>query len=170
MEISYELENLDYVVSAEVASRSRRGVFLFDVLVAGTSIVTGLICFGFKHFLLGVLLPVLTWFYVLKRVHGWRTVRLPEELKHEKDIITVRFLEQTLEYQTLTGLIKMEWGTFSHYVEDENYFLLITREHKLFYIIPQRAFADEQQRSAARRYFAKITNSAPAVPPIAEPR
>ena len=169
VEISYELRLEDYVDSATLAARGRRAVFIFDALVAGSSLIGGLVCCGLRYFLVGALLLFLSWFFLIKRIYGWRTPRLPKELEHEKDSITVRFSEQALEYQNIDLHLRAEWKEFSHYLEDANYFIAVFRAWKTFWTIPKRAFTDEQQLRDARRYLESIKNSAPPVPPIAQP-
>ncbi len=181
MEINYELENGDYVDSSFRASKSNPSVFVLDVLVTFSLFIAGILCciFGFEYFeigalligslVMGVLLIVLGCFYMDKRIYGWKPLGISAELAREKDAITLRLSEESLEYETLEDNSQVAWKLFSNFLEDDFRFLLIFRDAKVFLVVPKRAFGDEQQIEKARRYFKIITTSRPIPPPIAKP-
>lgn len=166
MEIKYELYNSDYVDSAAAASRSRMAVFIAQVLLAGCSFVGGVTCCVTGYFLPAVVLLFLSWFFVIKRIYGWATVRHPHKMDPDKDKDEViLFLRQDgLEYQHPVTNLQARWNDFSHFLEDDLRFLLIFRRQRVFLIVPKRAFCDQHQLEHARRYFEIITNSTPTFP------
>ncbi|RYX80627.1 YcxB family protein [bacterium] len=169
MEVTYELEGRDYVDSSALAARQKLTVFIFDVLFTASLFVVCAICFGLRHFAIGILLAVVGWCYMIKRIYSWKTLRLSKESAHERDIITLKFSEEDLEYKTRTTTFRSQWQSFSHIIEDGSRFLLILRGQRIFLIVPKRAFVNEQCMNEARRYFERI-NPKDEVSPITKSR
>lgn len=170
MELKYALYRSDYFDSTISASRSKPAVFIADVLIAVSSFVIGVICFAGEYFLPSVALLFLSWFFAMKRVWGWKTIRHPTAMNSEtdKDDITLLLDEEGVKYIHPAATLTAAWNDFSHYLEDDHRFLLMIQKERILLPVSKRAFTNEHQVNEARGYFERI-KAKPQHPPLAKP-